>query len=49
MHTASREVFSFLIREGRMLLPKVKTVFRRHYGDKPERLGRILNRVRSAS
>jgi hemolysin-activating ACP:hemolysin acyltransferase len=50
MHTASREVFSFLIREGRTLLPKVKTVFRRHYGqDKPERLGRILNRVRSAS
>ena len=40
MHTASREVFSFLIREGRTLLPKVKTVFRRHYGqDKPERLG----------
>src|SRR5205085_11896204 len=50
MHTTSREVFAFLIREGRRLLPKVKTVFRRHYGqDRPERLGRILNRVRSAS
>jgi hypothetical protein len=49
MHTVSREVFTFLIRESRKLLPKARTVFRRHYvTGKPERLGRILNRERAS-